>query len=326
MKSRPTSSPTPRSGERELPFASLQGLLSPVVGKGLVCLILLLLLSPWDQDFAQYTQAWHKLPWLSFMTRSIFEQGTWGATDGPTLILVACVLTYVCGGRRLAQKAPDLYIKLGFVSLGSLWIAVVVHLIKGASQRPRPYQVYDQGLPFHPFYDLNAWTFHGWGHGSFPSGHTATMMSLLTFAYVLPRQGQRKILAVLVGLSALVMAFSRIAVGAHWLTDTGASILLVLLCCELLYSVILKVPEHLAHVHAGRTYPKDLLYWELKLFPRLVFGIMIPLLPVLVWSAYRNPVILGLSLLGALLLFWLFIKDLGNVQLKHLSSWTGDSV
>jgi hypothetical protein len=151
------------------------------------------------------------------------------------------------------------------------------------------------------------------------------MMSLLVFVYFFKKPHHRRLAAVGVLTLAGLMALSRMFVGAHWLSDTLGSILLVGLCCDLLYRYILRVPEQMRWLEAGHSYPSSLTYWELKLLPRLVFGLLIPLLPVLVWSQYHQLVWVLASGGVSVLLFLFFIKDLGNYQLRQLQKLRGST-
>ncbi len=315
--------PSPCLLARDLPFKSFRWLMTPLLLWGFLCFVMLLGLSHLDLDFAFMVHGRGPAEWKDFMSRSLFEGHSFGASDLPTLLLIASLLLYAVGAPALRKRNPQLLVQLGFINLAGLWISIVVHMLKGASQRPRPYQTLEQGLPFHNFYDLSSWTFQGWGHGSFPSGHTASMMSLLVFAYLFRGEKTRRGAAFTVLAMAISMAFARTLVGAHWLSDTIGSIFLVMLCCDLLYRYILRVPEQLRWLAEGHVYPKNLTYWEIKLLPRLVLGIFIPFFPILIWTRFHSAFWVILCTLFSLLLFFFFIKDLGNYQLRQLQKLKG---
>ena len=72
---------------------------------------------------------------------------------------------------------------------------------------------------------------------SFPSGHTCLTFGILGFLAViigthLPRD-KKKIPYAIVGYITLAIAFSRLYLGAHWLTDVIGSILLALICISI---------------------------------------------------------------------------------------------
>ena len=93
-----------------------------------------------------------------------------------------------------------------FFLAASIVGALVVQLLKGLFGRVRPEEMLVIS-----------------DHGSFPSGHTANAAVIATVAVILfPR-----VWVAVVGLAwALLMAFSRTQVHAHWLTDTlGGTVL-----------------------------------------------------------------------------------------------------
>ncbi len=188
----------------------------------------LLLLSPFDQTLSLYLSQAHYLPLsiVHFMNQSVFEGQGLGASDLPVFVQMVCL------GLWLFSKSQGRVMKrLTFLNLNGLFLAINVHLIKGLAARPRPTDVFNHGAGFVPFY--RSWTFDGWGHGSFPSGHTASMMGLIAIAYLVPR-GRGPLICLLVALS-LLMAYARIAVQAHWPSDTLASLLLAWGTCDLLF-------------------------------------------------------------------------------------------
>lgn len=98
--------------------------------------------------------------------------------------------------------------------LAGLW----VHLLKNAMEMPRPPAVLDAQSIIILGHKLR--------HGSFPSGHSSTLFSLLGCAALwLNTAGLRRLFPLLLAAAALA-ALSRSVVGAHWPLDilAGAAI------------------------------------------------------------------------------------------------------
>jgi len=89
---------------------------------------------------------------------------------------------------------------------------------------------------FTPFWRPNGFT----GYFSFPSGHTANAAVIITFLYYLPILRQKKKLPytaikILLFSWIIVLAFSRVLVGAHYLSDVlcgGAITLIIVWFCR----------------------------------------------------------------------------------------------
>jgi undecaprenyl-diphosphatase len=122
-------------------------------------------------------------------------------------------LTVVSGITFAARRAWRSFAALLLiVPMGSL----MAEGIKLVVQRPRPFTSGPDGE---------------WGGYSFPSGHTIAAM--LTYGFlvcaILPIIGSkraRQALMLLAGVLVVAVGFSRIALGAHYLTDVLASIVL----------------------------------------------------------------------------------------------------
>ena len=74
---------------------------------------------------------------------------------------------------------------------------------------------------FTPWYHANGFTLHG--HHSFPSGHTcsaANLLVLLALPEVFPEAEEKRFtIAFVIGLYIFAMAYSRMVLGAHFLSD-----------------------------------------------------------------------------------------------------------
>jgi membrane-associated phospholipid phosphatase len=130
----------------------------------------------------------------------------------PIALVVAMLVTVLV--RPLRGLAPGM-MTIAFVHLGS---RLVTNWIKDGTGRMRPYQVIEKGLDGS----------FGWEGGvAFPSGHVTLFASLaIPILYAFPRT---RIAAIPLGLIVAYVALARIAVNAHWISDTLGSISLVLL-------------------------------------------------------------------------------------------------
>ncbi|GAA3654098.1 phosphatase PAP2 family protein [Microbacterium marinilacus] len=135
-------------------------------------------------------------------------------TPGPVLQL-ALFMDFV-GGGLVATAVPIVAVALllalrrwrpaGYVALAALASALLVQVLKNVLGRARPEDI------------LVTVDF-----GSFPSGHVAHAATLGVVAWLLV---PRAWVAVLAGCWAVVMAFARTYVSAHWLTDIAGGALL----------------------------------------------------------------------------------------------------
>ena len=94
---------------------------------------------------------------------------------------------------------------LGYWLLALALTAAMVHLLKWAVDRPRPYQVYQALHKMVPA-----------GQGSFPSGHTAEVFTLW---WAMWWSGISKKWLGLWGVWALFIAYTRMTFGAHYPSD-----------------------------------------------------------------------------------------------------------
>jgi len=169
----------------------------------------------------------HSWPdFAGLMDRSIFEGEGLGAGDFAVFLQIAALGLWLGSFLPVAtEKLRHWRAPLGYIVAASILTALWVHLFKGLIARPRPYEL--EVAAASSWQGLSERLFRGWGHGSFPSGHTASSISLLTIGYALHAMRYRK-LALFFGIVVLVfaisMALSRIMIGAHWPTDTLAAV------------------------------------------------------------------------------------------------------
>ncbi|MDR2771874.1 MAG: phosphatase PAP2 family protein, partial [Elusimicrobiota bacterium] len=107
--------------------------------------------------------------------------------------------------------------------------------MKTAWGRFRPYETIAglvgnvDGSHFTPWYHLNGDT----GHKSFPSGHTREAFMLLWLPFFVDRKNIKlQKIMLWIGIAyGILMAITRVRVGAHWTSDTiGGGILTIVIC------------------------------------------------------------------------------------------------
>ncbi len=149
---------------------------------------------------------------------SILDVLEWLVLLPPHTLLMPCALVAAMLAtvfiKRLRHLAPAM-MTIAFVHLGS---RLVTNWIKDGTGRFRPFQVIKKGLDGS----------FGWEGGvAFPSGHVTLFASLaIPILYVFPRT---RIAAIPMAIIVTYVALARIAVNAHWISDTLGSISLVLL-------------------------------------------------------------------------------------------------
>ena len=188
--------------------------------------VLLVALTPFDQSLALYLQenSWPQL--TEFFEQSLFEGEPFGITDLVNFCLIAVLMVFGLGFLPGGAWAKVWRQQCGFVLLASLVMGLgVVHGLKYSLARVRPYDL-GETLSFTPWFFLGD---HSWGerfHGSFPSGHTGTMIGLLLLLpFCRTKQQQDWLLLSAVGL-ALLMGVTRVMAKAHWPTDVAGAIFL----------------------------------------------------------------------------------------------------
>jgi membrane-associated phospholipid phosphatase len=152
---------------------------------------------------------------------NIIAAGTFQFFTQHGLTILYCLLLVILG---LSLKNPAFKEsqRIYLVFFFTLIFAVVGYsLLKIIIMRPRPFEILD----IHPIYQADGY--------SFPSGHTTTGFAMvLPFIFLLPNKEKLQIIMKIIFLGfAILMGFSRIFVGVHYLSDVlaGAGLAILML-------------------------------------------------------------------------------------------------
>ena len=252
------------------------------------------------------------------MRRTLFEGDLPGFSDPSILFLLGSLLSYgFCASSRAPEPLKKYRPELGFIVLAALAGALgLVHSLKWVIGRARPYEVWSGEWLYTPWFSFGPhFVTEGVYHGSFPSGHTAAVLTLLMIPYLLwwsPKPGRGKqALALLLGLLVLgaagAMGVGRSMTAHHWLTDSLGMILPTWAMLHWVHQHLLKTPQQRLYVALNGTYPSLPPYWELRFAGwgfLFVLGVMGILLGIRSITFQDPPLLLGLTPLGGLLSAW----------------------
>ena len=163
------------------------------------------------------------------------------------------------------------------------------------------------------------WAFDAWGKGSFPSGHTASMVGMLVVIFTVKSWKTKLILFFAIFPTIIWMALSRIAVKAHWASDTLASILIGLATIFFVKRIIFRLDERLKICDkTAITSPRSGFTWEWKLFPALLLVMISPFFPVFLYRIDLPLVLIFFAALLSLFAIWKLSLSIVVRSKKHL--------
>jgi lipid A 4'-phosphatase len=195
---------------------------------------------------------------------SLFDfTGRVGLTYGYLTVFGLTFVALHWGGAlpRLQQFAVPLRAMSGVPAFLFLSIAasgIVVDVLKVVFGRTRPKLLFQS--------DVYSFTWLGWrsDHWSFPSGHSATIVALMTALWFL--WPQHLLFYILV---AAIVSVSRVVVGAHYLGDVLAAALIAVLTTRFTAQVFAKCGIDLVAARRGHCAPRAVPPWPCRRFVRV---------------------------------------------------------
>ena len=139
------------------------------------------------------------------------------------LLIIAFVCYYFWLKNTNTAELTRLF-KVSLISFIVLFIGLeLVDNMKELWGRVRPYELSDKGALFTNWLTINGNT----GHSSFPSGHTGNGAFLMFLAFYFHKLRSRKIMFAIGLFYSVLMALSRIRIGAHFTSDVTMSLIIM---------------------------------------------------------------------------------------------------
>ena len=267
----------------------------------------LVVIGPHDEQLLRFCSE-HQIDWfIDLLSESIFELETPGGGDLVVLFFIVTLFLYclsscadVPGARwdvivRIQQwlmRRRDFRasliqhrLQLEFLVVSAFSTStLMVKTLKWVMARPRPKKILRGTRDFYEWFEFGPYFLdEGLYRASFPSGHTASAISLIGLAYVLVYSsiGRRWRVAGLfvfggVVLFALLMATARVMTTAHWPSDVifslfGGWLLIHLLFFGYYYPLQLRTAHAVPETIETAAPPLSGIYTLLAAFPPLSF-------------------------------------------------------
>lgn len=144
-------------------------------------------------------------------------------------LIILIVITFICYQFWLKKVDNSELYRLFKVTLVSFIVLFIgLELVDGMKElwgRVRPYEIGVKGAKFTPWLTINGNT----GHSSFPSGHTGNGAFFMFLAFYFRTLSSQKIMFGIGMVYSILMAISRIRIGAHFTSDVTMSLLIMFL-------------------------------------------------------------------------------------------------
>ncbi|MGK5093990.1 phosphatase PAP2 family protein [Deltaproteobacteria bacterium TL4] len=315
-------------------FRVSYGLLSILIA----VVVPLILISPYDFRWTEYLSAHRWNHFAELMRRSFFEEGQWGGSDPSIVfILIILVLYFWSWSSKAPLRIQAFRPWYGYIVFTSLFAGVgMIHSLKWMIGRARPVWHFKDNILFTTWYEFGVYSFPEprLFYSSFPSGHTAAAMVLMTLAYLCAKDPvlSRKWRiwgwlwgGLVLGFSSLMM-LSRCMAEDHWLSDGIGAIGLVWLAAHYFYFYVFQVPRQRQYFSKWRRHPFTPKLWEIKLFGLsllmifsvvgIVWGLRAMLLQTQLWLG-------GATLLG-IIVFGLAYQQIEALHNRFMNAYELD--
>ena len=156
----------------------------------------------------------------------VFNGFLWRIVVGLGAAVVLSPLTFLIFRKKSQDTLKRLAIFLIFASIVAVISSLIsINVLKYLWGRPRYREMIADGdfalTAFTPWYKINGFSLHG--HHSFPSGHTCSATNLLVLCALgevfSDEERKSTMYAVFCGVYIFAMAYSRMVLGAHFLSD-----------------------------------------------------------------------------------------------------------
>ncbi|MBF0238255.1 MAG: phosphatase PAP2 family protein [SAR324 cluster bacterium] len=240
----------------------------------LTSVFVMLAIIPLDYSWTRFLYE-HRWPeYMEFMRRTLFEGSGFGGSDPGIIFQLGALAAYLLAWKKTVAPSKLYKIRpyLGFIVTAGLCLLELVHSLKWIVGRARPHLVYKGLFPFTNWYESGPhFITDGIFFGSFPSGHTAAVFTLMTLSYVGFNIAGKKwrTAAIFMGILTLIysiaMTIGRSMSAHHWLSDGLGIIMMGWVLMHVLYFHILKVPQQIYYYETHLKHPPLPLFWELRL-------------------------------------------------------------
>ena len=142
-------------------------------------------------------------------------------------LIIIIIITFICYQfwlKHTNNQELDHLFKVSLISFMILFIGIeLVDSLKHLWGRFRPYEITGKAGHFTHWLTINGNT----GHSSFPSGHTGNGAFLMFIAFYFKKLRTQKIVFSIGLCYSILMALSRIRIGAHFTSDVTMSLLIM---------------------------------------------------------------------------------------------------